>query len=442
MHRSIHQALLAWKDAPGRLPLILRGARQVGKTFAVTQFAKEHFQTCFTINFELDSQYLACFDTLRPQTILFQMNLLSHQDIIPGQTLLFLDEIQECPNALRALRYFKEELPELHVIAAGSLLEFLLNAGEFRFPVGRVQFLQVHPLSFYEFLWAKEDNKILEFLKNVGVQDSIPSAIHEHLLKQVREYMILGGMPAVVQHYLETGNVLACQDKQAGLWQAYRYDFGKYAKQGQHRFLETIFTQMPSLIGQNVKYSAIDPQSRARDLKEALALLYSAGIIHFVRETSASGVPLSVQSQHKRFKLLFLDIGLIHRNFNINPEQLLKDDLLLINRGVLAEQFVGQELIAYSHPMEESSLYYWQRDKPSSTAEVDYVLEFAGNCVAVEVKAGKTGRLRSLQLFMTEKKSSIGIQISAQNLMVKDSILSLPLYLIAEWPRLLTELLG
>lgn len=441
MYRNIQTELNRWKEDPGRMPLILRGARQVGKTFTVLEFGKQNFSHVMMINFEKQPQYLDCFQSLQPNDILFKLNLMSQQDIVPGKTLLFLDEIQECPNALRALRYFKEDLPELHIIAAGSLLEFTLNDAEFRMPVGRVQFLYLYPLSFYEFLLAKGEIKAIDFLKNVKLNEPVPDVLHTHLLAQLREYMLLGGMPAVVKHYIDTQDILACQDRQAALWQTYRYDFGKYAKQSQHRYLETIFTKAPLLIGQHIKYTALDPESRSRDLKMALSLLSSAGLLHFVRETNASGLPLATQGEYKRFKLLFLDIGLIYRHFNIEAQTLLKEDLVLLNKGALAEQFVGQELIAASRPVIKEELYYWQRDYPRSSAEVDYIVSIGTQCVPLEVKAGKTGRLRSLQIFLREKQCKLGVQISTQNLHVSPPLLFLPLYLIPELPRLAAGML-
>jgi hypothetical protein len=439
MRRALEKDLLEWKSRSTRLPLLLRGARQVGKTYLVEQFAREHFPQAVTINFELQPELASCFDSLEPAEILNSLTLLHRQKITPGDTLLFLDEIQECPNAIRALRYFKEKLPELHVIAAGSLLEFTLNDPGFRMPVGRVESLYLYPLSFKEFLLAMGYQDLHDYLEQVAFKTIIPDAVHQHLLKLVREYMVLGGMPAVLQAYLTSQNMHDCQLLQAALLNTYRNDFGKYAGRTNHKYLQRLFEKAPGLVAEHFKYAKVDPDMRSRDIKTAFEALRYAGLIYPVYATTAAGLPLISLVNEKKFKLLFLDIGLLNKTRGAAAELLLDKENILMHQGALAEQFVGQELIAYASAYEEANLYFWHREKRSSQAEVDYITTYGASIVPIEVKAGTTGRLKSLNLFMQERNIVRGVRISQSPLQLEKNILSLPLYMMGELKRLVTE---
>ena len=230
MKRDIERQLKEWKNQPGRMPLLIRGPRQVGKTYVVEKFGKEHFQDVLSVNFELYPKMKQCFDSLDPKEIINKLQLLNNFNVAPGNTLLFLDEIQECPKAIMSLRYFKEQMPELHVIGAGSLLEFSLREEDFRMPVGRVQYIYLGPFSFSEFLDASNHDKLRVFLGQMTLEDRTDSSIHAQLLDLLRKYLILGGMPAVLQEYFTSGNIMVCQRIQTGLLETYRADFGKYAK--------------------------------------------------------------------------------------------------------------------------------------------------------------------------------------------------------------------
>jgi predicted AAA+ superfamily ATPase len=441
MKRDIEQDLLSWKEQKDRLPLLLRGARQTGKSYVVENFAQTHFEKAITLNFELQPELIRCFDSLDPQHILSALALLIDQKIEPGKTLLFLDEIQDCPNAIRALRYFKEKLPALHVIGAGSLLEFTLSDADFRMPVGRVQSIYLKPLSFKEYLTAFGHHALREHLEQATLVTTILEPVHDRLLKLVREYLVLGGMPAVLQTHLTHNDLQRNQLMQTTLLNTYRNDFGKYASQTNHKYLQRVFEKAPGLIAEHFKYSKVDPNLQTRDVKNALEMLRYAGLIYPVYSTAAAGIPLISLINEKKFKLLFLDVGLVMRTSKLAHEILLQDDILLINRGALAEQFVGQELLAYTSCFEEAELYFWCREQKSSQAEVDFVTTVDSNIIPIEVKAGATGRLKSLRIFMEEKKSKIGIRISQNKLSLFDNILSIPLYLIGEIPRLVQEVI-
>jgi uncharacterized protein len=438
LKRQIINELNKWSNSDRHLPLLLRGARQVGKTFVVEQLAASRFSNFININFELEPEYCYCFESLKPEDIINSIQTLCRQKIIPGATLLFLDEIQNCPRAIMALRYFKEQMPALHIIGAGSLLEFALNDENFSMPVGRVQFIYLKPLSFQEFLQAQRFDDLLQAIKNCTPENPLTEIFHQKLLTLTHEYLFTGGMPAVVQTYLDTGDFLQTQRMQTIIMSTYRNDFWKYAKSTQHTYLQKIFNQAPYLAGQQIKYSRIDPEMRSRDLKQAIEKLTQAGLVQPVFSTSASGLPLSASINEKKFKLLFLDVGLLNRNSGIAVNELMNKDILLINQGAIAEQLAGQELLAYQDCYEEAKLHYWSRDTKGSSAEVDYVININSKIIPIEVKSGKNGRLKSLQLMLKEKNLPLGVRISQLPLQRHDNLLSIPFYLIGELQRLVT----
>lgn len=443
MQRYLIQSLSEWKNSPSRMPLLLRGPRQVGKSYLVEQFGQQYFKQTISINFELNPSLKTCFNDLNPTQIINQLELILGVHItLDGETLLFLDEIQECPEAIVALRYFKEQKPELPVIAAGSLLEFTLAQADFRMPVGRVQYLYLRPLSFEEYLTARGFSQMVDFLRQASLHEGIPDAVHQQLNALLREYMIIGGMPAVVQEFQSTERFQAAQLLQESLLATYRDDFGKYAKQSQHPYLRTLFERAPGLVGEQFKFSKIDPDLRARELKPALESLVMAGLVHRIHHTAASGLPLSTTKHEEQYKLHFLDVGLMTKATRLPADLLLREDFFSLNRGSMMEELVGQELLAYEPNNQVGELYYWSRkkEKSSSQAEVDYVIAVDDRIVPIEVKAGTTGRLKSLHLFMQEKHAPFGVKVSTQPLSLEKNILNVPAYMLQSLPRLVRAL--
>jgi len=436
MHRDLESVLIRWKNAKEHLPLLLRGARQVGKSHLATSFARAYFENVLVINFEKEEKYKLAFETLDPKDILNRLYLQSGHRVLPGKSLLFLDEIQECTQALKALRYFKEDMPELHVIAAGSFLEFALNNEKMRMPVGRVESLFLKPLSFYEYLTALGLSHLRDYLNHATLTTGVETIVHDELCNHLRNYFFTGGLPDVVKEYLTSGNLERVQAKQFGLVQSYRDDFGKYANKTKHQYLQKILKEAPGFIGEKFIYSRLDPDIGSREIKNALGYLVEAGLLYKVNHTNASGLPLNSLMNEKHFKIIFLDIGLANSMSQLSPELFLQKDLMLLNRGLQAEQFAGQELLAYRKPYMQSELFYWDRQQPSSSAEVDYVINVNDRIIPIEVKAGKTGSLRSLQLFLNEKNYDLGIRLSMKPLEMNHRILSVPLYMISELPRL------
>lgn len=439
MFRELLTQLKTWQKSAEHLPILLRGARQVGKTYLVEQFGESCFKNIVSINFEESPEYIACFETLKPMDIINKIEAISQQSIIPGQTLLFLDEIQSCTNAIMALRYFKEQRPDLHVIGAGSLLEFALREKNMKMPVGRVQYLYLKPISFREYLIIRGYDKLLDYINNATLKTTIPDAIHDKALQLTKEYMTIGGMPMVINSFINNQSLRECQNYQTLLLKTYRDDFDKYATSARHKYLQRVYERTPGLVGQHLKYVNISPDMDSRYLKEAIQDLSKAGVIFPIYSTTAAGLPLVAHIQEKKFKLLFLDIGLLKRATKLDMELLLADDLMLVNQGSFTEQFVGQELLAYQDPYDEPQLYFWSRDKKNSMAEVDYLFNINSTIVPIEVKSGKTGSLKSLHILMEEKKLPIGIRISSKKLNKHDNILSIPFYMIDQISRLISN---
>lgn len=432
MKRTIFSELKKWKENEPRKPILLRGARQVGKTFIIRQLGKD-FPDYVEINFELKPEAKKVFDyDLDPRRITRDLSLIAGRKIVPGETLLFLDEIQEAPNAIKALRYFYEMLPGLHVAAAGSLLEFELeNIG---MPVGRVDSLYMYPLSFLEYLNAREENLLIETLVNHDPHEKISEAGHSKLLLLLGEYMAVGGMPEVVTCFIETSDLNKCFKIHRTIVDTYRQDFNKYAKKYQLKYVELLFNSIPGLLGKKFKYNSIPGEFRARELRPSLELLEKAGIVHKITHSSGQGIPLAASAKEETFKLVFLDIALSQTILDVDPGSWLLDPKFnFINKGPLTEAFIGQELLAYSVPDRKNRLFYWHREDRSSNAEVDYLFQQGPTVIPVEVKSGSTGSLKSLRLFLDlHDRSPYGIRFSLSNFLIDDDIHNYPLYAVSK----------
>jgi uncharacterized protein len=437
MKRSLEQELVKWKEKEQRCPLLLRGARQVGKTYLIDYFGKKYFDSYVSLNFEAQIGAIACFESLDVESILFSLQTFLKEKIIPGKTLLFLDEIQNCPKAILALRYFKEKLPSLHVIGAGSLLEFAIQEGKFSFPVGRVQFMYLKPFSFIEFLCAQNKEFLIDEALDLALKNKFSQENHDELIKLIRLYFLIGGMPSVILNYCQNYSLDEINENQELLLSTYKADFSKYAKDSSQKYLKIVFPGIFPLISHNFKYSNIDPDLRSREIKYVLEHLINAGLIYQIFATSANGYPLAAGIKHKKFKIIFLDIGLAQHALKIDPKIILEKNIIQVNNGAIAEQFVGQELLAYSKPIIDAQLFYWEREKSTSSSEIDYVYSFDHQIIPIEVKAGATGRLKSLRIFMNEKKSKIGVRILQKPFSCEKDILTVPFYLISKLAKII-----
>lgn len=430
MRRIVDSALQKWKKSSTRKPLIIRGARQVGKTTAIRHLS-ESFADFVEINFETEPKWRNIFDgTLDPARLLIDLELIAEQKIIPEQTLLFFDEVQACPQALLALRYFYEKLPQLHVIAAGSLLEFAID--EVGVPVGRVQFLYMYPLSFIEFLWALNKDILIDAILNTSAQSLLTEVVHDKLNRLLGEYLAIGGMPEAVLHWTKTHSYAECIEIHHDLITAFKQDFHKYAKKTQIKHVEHLFNYLALQAGQVFRYSHIPGEYRKRELEPALRLLIKANIITPVLNSSAQGLPLGAQTNFDKFKIIMLDVALMQSLLGLSSSDWILDpNQVFINKGMIAEAFVGQELLAYSPSRQAQSLYYWRRDQPTSQAEVDYLMVNKQQIIPIEVKAGKGSTLRSMHAFLRENPDTpYGIRFSTQNYSFFEKIYSYPLYAV------------
>jgi len=429
MKRYIDDYLLQWKSNARRKPLLLRGARQVGKTYAVRSLGKS-FKSCVEINFELMPEMGKVFEKdLQPDRIIRDISYLLEKDIIPGETLLFFDEIQNFPAGITALRYFYEMVPELHVIAAGSLLDFeIKNIG---MPVGRVMSLYMYPLSFIEFLWAIEHDLVAQELMTPKIH-VLSDIVHKKLLELVGNYIAIGGMPEAVQTWKETKNLALCSQVHRTILDTYTNDFAKYAEKFQIKYVSTLFKNAPLQLGQPYKYSNVEGEYRKRELAPSLDLLETAGLIHKVYNSSGNGIPLGAEIDPGRFKIVFLDIGLSQALLGLKTGEWIFNPLQeLVNKGELVESFVGQELLAYEDPFKKEQLYYWQRLATGSEAEIDYLIQKNEHIIPLEVKSGAGTTLKSMHLFLeSHPKSPYGIRFSIQNYSKFQKIYSYPLYAI------------
>ena len=437
MQRDISVFLRKWKNSKVRQPLLIRGARQTGKTYSVRQFGKANFENCVEINFEEKPEFGQCFDNYDPKSIIEKISILSNESINPGKTLLFLDEIQDYPSVISSLRYFYEKMPGLHVIGAGSLIEFALKSENFKMPVGRIQSIYMYPLSFGEFLDALNQSKLREYINTINLSDKFESIFEDKLIELLRLYFILGGMPKIVDSYVNSVEMNEIMHLQTGLLKTYEDDFAKYSKTSNHKYLREVFLSAPAMVGKRYKYSQVNNDIQSRYLKEALNLLCDTMCISKIVHTAANGVPLEAETNDNKFKILHLDIGLMQRALRLEHSILTNNNLMQVNTGSIAEQYVGQELIATENRYEKNRLFFWVRDAKSSNAEIDYITVVKNIPVPIEVKAGKTGSLKSMRLFLKEHpNTSFGIRFSLHEFSFHDQILSIPLFMVDQLKRL------
>ncbi len=457
MYRKISEKLEQWLVNPNRKPLIIRGARQVGKTWVVRNFAKSCSRQLIELNFERNSKiYDSFLVSNNPREILKDLELSLNISIDISNSLLFIDEIQVKPECLAKLRWFAEELPELPVISAGSLLEFVLESPTFSMPVGRINYLFLEPMSFEEFLIAGGNKNLYQFLNDYKINLNVPISenIHEKLLILFQEYILIGGMPAVCQEYFTRSSSEEIDIIQNNLITTYRDDFHKYNKKIVTERLDEVMYSVPLMLGNKYTYSKVNPNIKGQEIKSSLHLLSQARLCHYVYANYAHGIPLGAQVNSKFFKMIFLDTGLATAMLGLNKAMNILNisRLDLINKGAISEQVIGQLLRVISPMHIEPSLYYWQREQAGSAAEIDYIIQYQDCVVPIEVKSGSTGSLKSLHVFMAEKALKQALRINSDKLSVttvsvntpvkqhvKYNLLSIPFYFTEQLPRLLEQ---
>lgn len=431
--RTVDAELLKWKADLQHKPLLVRGARQVGKSSAVRNLGK-NFKYFLEINFEKNKNAQLVFEgDLSPKRICNDLSALFLTPIIPGETLLFLDEIQSCKNAIQSLRFFYEDYPELHVIAAGSLLEFALKNLS-SFGVGRIRSMFMYPFSFDEFLLAQGYSGLLEAKKGASPEKPLSEPLHNKLVEQIRYFYLTGGMPAAVKIWIEKQNYKDCKSVHNDIILSYFDDFAKYHKRVDPHLLRNTLNAVAVNIGSKFKYTSVGEGYDAKQVKTALEMLTMAGLIIPVTHTSSNGQPLGYETNEKIRKFIFLDTALL-----LNLHQLKVEDILIstpvdfVNKGNLAEMFVGLELVKYSDCYSKSDLFFWQREEQKTQAEVDYVVIRNGVLTPVEVKAGTRGSMQSLNIFLEKKNLSIGIRCSLEPFSRYTNIEVFPLYAISNF---------
>jgi predicted AAA+ superfamily ATPase len=426
--RLIDFHLKTWKDSPYRKPLLIRGARQVGKTYAIRKLGQT-FENFVEVNFEQLKNAATIFEKdLIPEKLLLGLSLLLKTTIIPGKTLLFFDEVQEVPQVIVALRYFYEEMPALHVIAAGSLLEFAIE--KVGVPVGRISMLYMYPMSFIEYLVAIGDRLIAQEIINHSIGVAMEDPIHTKILDKLGEYLSIGGMPESVERWVATSEPSLSLKVLQQIAATYRQDFEKYARKAQVKYLEQLFRHIPSLVGKEFSYSEIHGEYRKRELAPALELLERANIIHVIRRSSGQGVPIGAEVDFDVFKVVFLDSALCQTLLGVDISiWFLRPLEGFENRGEIAESFIAQELLCYASPENKAELHFWKRKERGSTAEVDFLIQRKEQILPIEVKSGHGTTLRSLRLFLdTHPKSNFGIRFSALDYSIIEKLDSRPLY--------------
>lgn len=431
MRRTILTHLLNWKQSSERKVLLLRGARQVGKTYVVRELGQT-FSNFVEVNFERDVEVIRFFNqNLDPQRICQELSVFYGKPIRENETLLFFDEIQACPRAISSLRFFYENMPGLHVIAAGSLLEFAL-AELPSFGVGRVRSMFMYPMSFQEYLLAHQMDQYVDLIRNASPDQPLNPVFHEKLVEYFRRFLLTGGMPEVVRQLAENASLYDALNVLSDLVLSIRDDFSKYHRRVPESRIREVFASIVEQAGAKFVYSNVMARASLPQVKETLELLLKAGLAYPVYHTSANGFPLGAQTDVKKFKVLLYDTGIFQHILGLNiREYLVVEEMEMVNKGGLAEIYAGLELMKAQSIYEKPQLFYWHRMERGSNAEVDYVIRQGAEIVPIEIKSGYRGKMQSMRLFLKEKNLNRGIRSSLENFGRDGNIEIIPLYAIS-----------
>jgi uncharacterized protein len=426
--RKITDRLIQWKNKANRMPLILNGARQVGKTYILKEFASVNFKNSVYINLETNIRINACFDgDIQPMQIIRFLETVTDVRIMPGETLIILDEIQSCPRALLSLKAFCEEAPQYYVVSAGSLLGVAVNREKFSFPVGKVDELTMFPMDFEEFAWAMDRNNLsLEIAGHFRTKEALPKPYHDEATELYKKYLIIGGMPAAVMEFLENGSYLTVKDILGRVQNEYVADMAKYANPATFVKIRACYNSIPAqLAKENVKfqYKTVLRGGTAAIFRESIEWLIYAGNVLKCQKTGHGFMPVTAYADLSDFKLYMNDAGMLTMKSGMATQTILssleEDNMFL---GMISENYVAQSLVCNGFP-----LFYWKNE---NTAELDFVVQIAGDVVPVEVKKGKRTRSTSFNLFMKQYQCRYGIRISGKNFGFENNIFSVPLYAV------------
>lgn len=427
MKRKIEERLLVWKDkTSNRLPLIVNGARQVGKTYILRKFGAEQFKNVVYINLETNLAVASYFsDNITPERLLRYLEASTGERIIPGETLIILDEIQSCERALTSLKYFCEETPEYHIVAAGSLLGVAINRQRYSFPVGKVETITLYPLDFEEFLWARGREALCEEIRHAyETMEPLPDALHQEAIELYREYLLIGGMPACVNAFLNSGSFLDVPLVQSEILDNYIADMAKYASNTDSVKIRACYNSIPAQLAKDNKkfqYKVVQKGGSAALFGASIEWLNLAGVVLKCQRINQAYEPIAVYADLSAFKLYMGDVGLLTMKSGISQQTVLSGEGNTF-MGAVTENYVAQQLVAKGY-----DLYYWES---GSTAELDFVLQKGSQIIGIEVKKGEHVRSRSLSVFVNSYKPSYSIRLSLKNFGAKDGLKSVPLYAI------------
>ena len=427
MQRELYKQLIGWKNSHNRKPLLLQGARQVGKTYLVNAFGKTEYSEYIYLNFEQDTNLHTLFiGNLDPHTIVNNLSLYLGKKINAKDTLLFFDEIQALPPALTSLKYFCEQWPEFHIIAAGSLLGVSVGK-EVSFPVGKVNFMTLYPMQFREYLMAFGEDLLVEKLSEIQTIEALPEIVHEKLLKHLKTYLYLGGMPEVLQSYLSEKDITLARNIQKDILKAYQQDFSKYTDKTQAIRTSELWNSVPYQLAKEnkkFKYSDIRKNARSMMFEQTIEWIKKAGLVNIAYDIRSSKIPLAAYADYSKFKIYMLDTGLLGAMLNLTPDIIIKPtELFNEYNGAFIENFVASELLL----SENNELYYWTSN---SDAEVDFVLQVGNEIFPLEVKSGTSLNLKSLRSYADKYKPKLIFRTSPRNFSKNNEFINIPLYAI------------
>ena len=437
MERLIMHKLLDWKNSPYRKPLILKGVRQVGKTWVLKEFGKRYYENVAYFNFDENEEYKQFFETTKDvDRILQNLMLVSGENIAPEKTLIIFDEVQDCPKVINSMKYFCENAPQYHIACAGSLLGITL-AKHSSFPVGKVNFMQIDPMTFTEFLFANGDENLANYLESVDTLEPIPEAFFNPLQEKLKMYYVTGGMPESILMWTEARDVSAMQEALSGIIDAYERDFAKHPNVSEFPKLSMIWKSIPSQLAKENKkflYKVVKPGARAREYEDALQWLVDARLVHKIYRSTAPGLPMSAYDDIAAFKIYMVDVGLLRRLAQLAPTAFGEGNRLFTEfKGALTENFVLQTLLTQFEVVPR----YWSQNNPPY--EVDFLIQRENDIIPIEVKsetniAGKSLR-KFKELFPDQVK--LRVRFSLNNLKLDDDVLNIPLFMADHADRLI-----
>jgi predicted AAA+ superfamily ATPase len=426
IERRVLQELMVWKDKPGRKPLILHGARQVGKTWLLKYFGNNYFEDVAYFNFDRQTELKQFFETTKdPKRILDNLSLVHGKAILPQSTLIIFDEIQECNEALNALKYFSEEAPEFSIAGAGSLLGVAMSRGA-SFPVGKVDFIQIHPVTFSEFL-AEAAPELSGYLEQIEKIEPIPDLFFNPLVEKLKMYYLSGGMPEAIVALLENRDISLTQNVLQNILNAYALDFSKHVDRKDIPKINYIWLSLPSQLARENKkflYQSVKPGARAREYEDALLWLINAGLARRIYCSRKPALPLSAYDDLTAFKIYLPDVGLLRRMSRLDPVIIAEGNRLFAEfKGALTENFVLEGLLQQF----EETPRYW---KSGNIAEVDFLIQHKNNIIPVEVKSDENVRSKSLTFYRKEFKPELSIRFSMRNLKRDEGLINIPLFMV------------